>query len=64
MTVKQLIKKLEKIKNKELPVIIQGTDPTGWIYYNEIELEGVDKVYLDPEDNKKTKAYIIDGGMF
>jgi hypothetical protein len=64
MTVKQLIKNLEKVKDKELEVIIQGVDPTGWVYYNDIELEGVEKVYLDPEDNKKTKVYIIDGGMF
>jgi hypothetical protein len=64
MTVNQLIKKLEKVKDKELEVVIQGTDPTDWIYYNEIEMEGVKKVYLSEDDNKKTKVYIIDGGMF
>jgi hypothetical protein len=64
MTVKQLIKQLEKVKDKELEVVVQGTDPTGYTYYNEIEMLGKDKVYLSEDDNKKTKVYIIDGGMF
>jgi hypothetical protein len=64
MTVKQLIKQLEKVKDKELEVVIQGIDPTYYTYYNEIEMLGVDKVYLSEYDNKKTKVYIIDGGMF
>ena len=64
MTVNQLIKKLEKVKDKELEVVIQGTDPTDYVYYNEIEMEGVEKVYLSEDDTKKTKVYIIDGGMF
>jgi len=64
MTVKQLIKQLEKVKNKELEVVVQGTDPTDYIYYNEIEMLGVEKVYLSEDDDKKTKVYIIDGGMF
>ena len=64
MTVKQLIKQLEKVKDKELEVVIQGTDPTDYCYYNEIEMLGVEKVYLSEDDTKKTKVYIIDGGMF
>jgi hypothetical protein len=64
MTVKQLIKQLKKVKDKELEVVIQGIDPTDYTYYNEIEMLGVDKVYLSEDDNKKTKVYIIDGGMF
>ena len=64
MTVKQLIKKLERVKDKELEVVIQGIDPTDYTYYNEVERLGVDKVYLSEDDNKKTKVYIIDGGMF
>jgi len=64
MTVSELIKQLEKVKDKELEVVIQGTDPTGWTYYNEIEMLGKDKVYLSEDDKKKTKVYIIDGGMF
>ena len=38
MTVKELIKELEKVKNKELEIVIQGTDPTDYVYYNEIEM--------------------------
>lgn len=64
MTVKQLIKQLEKVKDKELEVVIQGTDPTGFTYYNEVEMLGKEKVYLSEDDTKKTKVYIIDGGMF
>jgi hypothetical protein len=64
MTVKQLIKQLEKVKDKELEVVIQGTDPTDYVYYNEIEMLGVEKVYLSEDDNKKTKVFIIDGGDF
>jgi hypothetical protein len=33
-------------------------------YYNEIEMLGVDKVYLSEDDDKKTKVFIIDGGDF
>lgn len=64
MTVKQLIKQLEKVKNKELEIVIQGTDPTDYVYYNEIEMLGVEKVYLSEDDDKKTKVFIIDGGDF
>lgn len=64
MTVKELIKELEKVKNKELEIVIQGTDPTDYVYYNEIEMLGVDKVYLSEDDDKKTKVFIIDGGDF
>ena len=64
MTIKELIEELEKVKNKEIEVVIQGNDPTGWTYYNEIEMLGKDKVYLSEDDKKKTKVYIIDGGMF
>ncbi len=64
MTVKELIKKLERVKDKDIEVVIQGIDPTDYIYYNEVERLGVDKVYLSEDDDKKTKVYIIDGGMF
>lgn len=64
MTVKQLIKQLEKVKDKELEVVIQGMDPTDYVYYNEIEMLGVEKVYLSEDDDKKTKVFIIDGGDF
>ena len=64
MTVKELIKQLEKVKDKELEVVIQGMDPTDYVYYNEIEMLGVEKVYLSEDDDKKTKVFIIDGGDF
>jgi hypothetical protein len=64
MTVKELIKELKKVKNQDLEIIIQGIDPTDWVYYNEIEAIGTAKVYLSEDDNEKTKVFIIDGGMF
>jgi hypothetical protein len=64
MTVKELIEKLEKVKNKELEIVVKGIDPTGWKYYNEVEMLGKDKVYLSEDDKKKTEVFIIDGGMF
>jgi hypothetical protein len=67
MTVKELIKELEKVKDKNIEVIVQGVDPTDWTYYNEIERIGVKKVCLTEEDemnDSKTKVFIIDGGMF
>ena len=64
MTVEQLIKQLEKVKNKELEIVIQGIDHTDYIYYNEIESMGVEKVHLSEDDHKETKVYVIDGGIF
>ena len=64
MNVKELIKQLKKVKNKKLEIVIQGMDPTGYVYYNEIEMLGKEKVYLSEDDNEKTKVFIIDGGDF
>jgi hypothetical protein len=64
MTVKELIKKLEKVKDKDLEVVVQGIDPTDYIYYNDVEGVGVEKVYLSEFDDEETKVFIIDGGMF
>jgi hypothetical protein len=64
MTVKELIKKLEKVKDQNMDVIVQGIDPTDYIYYNDVDGVGVEKVYLSEDDDKKTKVFIIDGGMF
>ena len=64
MTVRELIKELEKVKDKNIEVIVQGVDPTDWIYYNDVEDVGVEKVYLSEDDDDKTKVFIIDGGMF
>jgi len=64
MTVKELIKKLEKVKDKDLEVVVQGIDPTDYVYYNDVEGVGVEKVYLSEFDDEETKVFIIDGGMF
>jgi hypothetical protein len=63
MTVQELINKLNKVKNKELEVVIRGTDPTDWIYNNEIESCEVEKVYFEDEEDER-KCFVIDGGMF
>jgi hypothetical protein len=64
MTVQELINKLQKVKNKDLEVVVRGTDPTDYEYNNEVESCGVEKVYLDEEDEKETKVFVIDGGVF
>jgi hypothetical protein len=64
MKVKDLIKRLEKVKDKDLEVVIQGVDPTDYTYYNEVDGCRTEKVWLDEDDDKKTKVFIIDGGMF
>jgi hypothetical protein len=45
MTVKELIEELQKVENKNLKVVVQGYDPTDWIYNNEVEGVGVQNVY-------------------
>mgnify|MGYP003352665827 CR=1 FL=1 len=64
MTVQELINRLNRVKDKSLDVIIQGTDPTDWFYYNEIESCRVDKVLLSDDDEDETKVFLIDGGSF
>ena len=64
MTVKELIKELEKVKNKDIDVIVRGTDPTDWVYYKDVEMTGTEKVYLDSDDSRETKVFLIDGGLF
>jgi uncharacterized heparinase superfamily protein len=63
MTVQELINKLNKVKNKELEVVIRGTDPTDWIYNNEIQDLEVEEVYFEDEDEER-ECFVIDGGMF
>ncbi len=62
MTVKELIEVLEKVKNKDLEVIIQTTDPTDWVYRNDVEYTGVEEVLLSDFDDDETEVFIIDGG--
>jgi hypothetical protein len=62
MTVKELIEELQKVENKNLKVVVQGYDPTDWIYNNEVEGVGVQNVY--DEEIGFRRRFVIDGGMF
>jgi hypothetical protein len=62
MTVQELINELEKVKNKNLKVVIQGVDPTDWVYNNEIVDIGEQNVYN--EEIGYRRRFVIDGGMF
>ena len=62
MTVNELIKVLEKVKDKEIEVLIHVVDPTDYDYYNNIESLQLAKVQLEEGDDKITKVFIIDGG--
>jgi cytoskeletal protein CcmA (bactofilin family) len=62
MTVQELINELEKVKNKNLKVVIQGMDPTDWVYNNEVVDIGEQNVY-DGEIGYR-RRFVIDGGMF
>jgi hypothetical protein len=62
MTVQELINELEKVKNKNLKVVIQGVDPTDWVYNNEIVDIGEQNVYN--EEIGYRRRFVIDGCMF
>jgi len=50
MTVQELINELNKVENKELPVLFQTTDPTDWTYVFDVEEEHIssgEEVYGD-----------------
>ena len=78
MTVKELIAKLEQIKNKDMDVIIKGTDPTDFTYYNDIDeinpsflfqgeydtFEVIDEVDINEMGDKVSEVLIIDAGQF
>ena len=64
MTVKELIKVLEKVENKNLKIVVKGMDPTDWVYVNRID-EGdvnVENVYDDEIGYRR--RLVINGGMF
>ena len=64
MTVQELINKLQKIKNKDLEVVVKGSSPDGdWEYHNVIEGVKSGKFWDDCED-EEVKAFIIDAGTF
>jgi hypothetical protein len=62
MTVQELINELEKVKNKNLKVVIQGMDPTDWVYNNEVVDIGEQNIY--DEEIGYRRRFVIDGGMF
>ncbi len=63
MTVQELINELQKVENKNLKVVVRGSDPTDYTYYNDVESVERDKVYYE-EENTYRYRFIIDGGMF
>ena len=63
MTVQELINKLQEVENKNLKVVIRGTDPTDYTYYNDVEGCDCEKVYNEEEDTYRYR-FVIDGGMF
>ena len=67
MTVKELIEELEKVENKNLKVVVQGIDPTDFVYTNDVEVEDVsvgNAFYDLGDDYKFRRRLIINGGMF
>jgi hypothetical protein len=62
MTVQDLINELNKVENKNLKVVVQGCDPTDWVYNNDVEGVGVQNVYDDEIGYRR--RFVIDGGMF
>lgn len=66
MTVQELINELQQVKNKNLQIVVRGTDPTDWIYNN--KLEGVigekNVFYEDIDDCYYRRRLVIDGGSF
>jgi hypothetical protein len=78
MTVKELITKLEQIKNKDMDVVIKGTDPTDFTYYNDIDevnpsflfqgeydtFEVIDEVDINEMGDRVSEVLIIDAGQF
>jgi len=63
MTVQDLINELQKVENKNLKVVVRGTDPTGYQYNNNVEDCGVKNVYYEGLVSYR-KRFVIDGGVF
>ena len=62
MTVQELINILNKIENKELPVLFQTTDPTNYTYIFEVEEEHIssgEEVYSDDECTEFEDGLVI-----
>lgn len=63
MTVQELINELQKVENKNLKVVVKGSDPTDWVYHNDIEDVEVKNVYHDELDSYRRRV-VIDAGCF
>jgi len=65
MTVQQLIDKLEQVQDKNLNVVISGTDHTDWLYHNSITEEDIVErnVYEEDKDQFRRRL-VINGGQF
>ena len=65
MTVQELIDQLNQVKNKNLKIVVRGTDPTDWVYNNDLEGISEENVfYVDMDDCYYRRRLVIDGGMF
>jgi hypothetical protein len=65
MTVQELIDKLSQVKNKNLKIVVRGTDPTDWTYNNDLEGISEENVfYGDIDDCYYRRRLVLDGGMF
>jgi hypothetical protein len=53
---------LSQVKNKNLEVVVQVTDPTDWEYNNSIEFTEVQSVLLVEDDDDETEVFVINGG--
>jgi hypothetical protein len=62
MTVQELIDELQKVKNKNLKIVVRGCDPTDYVYHNDVD--GVDVQNVYDEEIGYRKRFVIDGGMF
>jgi len=65
MTVQELIDKLSQVENKNLKIVVKGTDPTDWTYNNDLEGISEENVfYGDIDDFYYRRRLVLDGGMF
>jgi hypothetical protein len=65
MTVQELIDQLNQVKNKNLKIVVKGTDPTDWIYNNDLEGISEENVFYEGiGDCYYRRRLVIDGGMF
>ena len=65
MTVQELINELQKVENKNLKVVVRGSDPTDFVYHNDIESVKRDKAYYDEDQDYKIRyRFVIDAGVF